>query len=116
LTVKEIHSDEIDGTEETEIAVEDFATTHLLLTKLGFVAKSYQENKRTSYVLDGAQLEVDEWPLIPPYLEIEGSSRDAVLAIAERLDIPAERLTGENTIKVYARYGIDLTARKDLRF
>jgi adenylate cyclase class 2 len=50
---------------------------------------------------DGARLEIDSWPLIPPYLEIEGRSREYVVEI----DIPEEELTGENTVKVYARRG-----------
>ncbi|WP_406311749.1 CYTH domain-containing protein [Streptosporangium sp. NBC_01639] len=116
LTVKEITDDGIDGTRETEVAVLDFETTDELLGKLGFTPKSYQENRRTSFTLDGAELEIDEWPGIPPYLEIEAGDRDHVIAVARRLGYDEEQLTGENTIKVYARYGIDLTAITDLRF
>jgi adenylate cyclase, class 2 len=62
------------------------------------------------------QLELDEWPLIPPYLEIEGPAKDDVLRAAALLGFSEDRLTGENTLKVYARYGIDLQAIPDLRF
>jgi adenylate cyclase class 2 len=83
---------------------------------MGFEAKSYQENRRESFELAGARLEIDWWPLIPPYLEIEGDSRQHVVEVAELLGIPEDRLTGENTVKVYARYGIDLWSIRDLRF
>ncbi|MFF5207880.1 class IV adenylate cyclase [Streptosporangium sp. NPDC000396] len=116
LTVKEIIDDGIDGTRETEVTVLDFETTNELLGKLGFTSKSYQENRRTSFTLDGAELEIDEWPGIPPYLEIEAGSRDHVIGVARRLGYDESQLTGENTIKVYARYGIDLTTITDLRF
>lgn len=116
LATKEIAHDGIDGTHETETTVGDFETTNELLGRLGFAPKSYQENRRTSFVLDGAELEIDAWPLIPPYLEIEGRSRDHVFEVAARLGIDEADLTGENTTKVYARYGIDLTAYPDLRF
>lgn len=116
LTVKEITSDEIDGTHEIEVEVDDFATTNALLAMLGYTPKSYQENKRTSFMLDGAQLEIDTWPLIPPYLEIEAGSKDEVIRVAGLLDFREDQLTGENTLKVYARYGIDLTTINDLRF
>lgn len=116
LTVKEITSDEIDGTHEVEVEVDDFATTNALLEMLGYTPKSYQENKRTSFMLDGAQLEIDTWPLIPPYLEIEAGSKDEVVRVAGLLDYREDQLTGENTLKVYARYGIDLTTISDLRF
>ncbi len=90
--------------------------TCALLGLLGFKPKSYQENRRTSFVLDNVQVELDEWPLIPPYLEIEGHTKDDVLRVADLLGYDEDQLTGENTVKVYARYEIDLQAIPDLRF
>ncbi|MFI7067882.1 class IV adenylate cyclase [Kribbella sp. NPDC050124] len=116
LTVKEIAHDGIDGTTETEVVVGDFEGANELLGRIGFVPKSYQENRRESFELRGAQLEIDSWPLIPPYLEIEGQSREHVVEVANLLGVAEDRLTGENTTKVYARYGIDLSAIPDLRF
>ncbi|WP_433256398.1 class IV adenylate cyclase [Streptosporangium sp. CA-135522] len=116
LAVKEIAGDGIDETHETEIAVSGFDTTNELLGRLGFTPKSYQENRRTSFAFGGARLEIDEWPGIPPYLEIEGDSREHVIEVARRLGYDELQLTGENTIKVYAGHGIDLTAVTDLRF
>ncbi|MBF6067787.1 class IV adenylate cyclase [Nocardia farcinica] len=116
LAVKEITSDAIDGTHEVEVSVDDFAATNALLEMLGFSAKSYQENKRTSYTLDGAQLELDTWPRIPPYLEIEAATKADVIRVAELLGYTEADLTGENTIKIYARHGIDLNAIRELRF
>jgi adenylate cyclase class 2 len=116
LCVKQIASDAIDGTHEIETTVGDFAATNELLGLLGFTPKSYQENRRTSFVLDGARLELDEWPLIPPYLEIEGDTRDDVVRVAGLLGFAEDQLTGENTMKVYARYGIELGEIGELRF
>lgn len=116
MTVKQISSDAIDGTREVEVAVDDFATTNVLLGMLGFEPKSYQETKRVSFLLDGAQVEIDTWPRIPPYLEIEAGSKAEVVRVAALLGYAEEQLTGENTIKVYARYGIDLASITELRF
>jgi adenylate cyclase class 2 len=108
LTVKEIRHDGIDGTDEVEVGVDHFEVANELLGKLGFTPRSYQENRRTSFMLDGARLEIDEWPLIPPYLEIEADSRDEVVRVADLLGYDETALTGENTVSVYARHGIDL--------
>jgi adenylate cyclase class 2 len=116
LTVKQIERDSIDGTDEVEVAVGDFEGTNALLGRLGFTPKSYQETRRTSFALEGARLEIDEWPLIRPYLEIEADSHDEVLRVADLLGVPESSLIGENTIKVYARYGIDLNSIAELRF
>jgi adenylate cyclase class 2 len=115
LTVKEITSDAIDGTHETEVVVSDFDTTNQLLAALGYVPKSYQENKRTSFVLDGVEVEIDTWPRIPPYMEIEGKSREDVVRVAAVLGYGEDELTGENTTKVYARYGIELAGIAELK-
>jgi adenylate cyclase class 2 len=116
LCIKQIESDAIDGTHEVETTVGDFAATNELLALLGFTPKSYQENRRTSFVLDGARLEIDEWPQIPPYLEIEADSREDVVRVATLLGYEEHQLTGENTVKVYARYGIELSGIRELRF
>lgn len=113
---KHIKHDGIDGTEEYEVEVDSFEETHELLGTLGFTAKAYQENLRNSFELDGARLELDVWPRIPAYLEIEASSKAEVIRIARLLGYTEDQLTGENTTKVYARYGIDLTTISELRF
>jgi adenylate cyclase class 2 len=116
LTVKEIRHDGIDGTDETEVGVDQFEAANDLLGKLGFTPRSYQENKRTSFLLDDARLEIDEWPLIPPYLEIEAGSREEVLRTATLLGYSEPDLTAENTVNVYARHGIDLMTRARISF
>ncbi|MDE3724907.1 class IV adenylate cyclase [Nocardiopsis sp. N85] len=116
LAVKEIGSDAIDGTRETETEVGDFETANALLGKLGYTPKAYQENRRHSFALDGARLEIDTWPRIPAYLEIEADSREEVVRVAALLGYAEAELTGENTTKVYARYGIDPATIMDLRF
>lgn len=116
LCVKQIISAEIDGVREVEIEISDFEATNALLGMLGFTPKAYQENRRSSWKLDGVRLEIDSWPLIPPYLEIEGDSVEQVHETAERLGLSADELTAENTTDVYGRYSIDLSAITDLRF
>ncbi|MGW4115090.1 hypothetical protein ACWEFJ_29805 [Actinosynnema sp. NPDC004786] len=56
------------------------------------------------------------WPRIPPYVEIEDRSKDEVVRVSTLLGYAEEKLTGKNTIKVHALYGIDLNTIPDLRF
>ncbi|WP_412543084.1 hypothetical protein R8Z50_11550 [Longispora sp. K20-0274] len=116
IAVKHILHDGIDGLQEVELAIappgrtsaDPFADTNTFLGMLGFVPKSYQENRRTSFLLDGAHLDIDEWPLIPPYLEIEADTPEEVHRIAALLGYDPSQLTSQNTTKIYTRYGIDL--------
>jgi adenylate cyclase class 2 len=116
LAVKQITKDSIDGTHEVEVTVSDFTAANELLKLMGFMPKSYQETKRASFTLEGAQLEIDTWPLIPPYLEIEAATTEDVIRVAELLGYTEHDLTGENTIKIYARHGFDLNTIPELRF
>lgn len=116
LAVKEITSEAIDGTHEIETQVDDFEAANTLLSVLGFTPKAYQETKRTTFTLAGARLEIDTWPHIPPYLEIESDSTDEVLRVASLLGYNEDDLTTDNTIKIYAGYGIDLNTIRELRF
>lgn len=116
LCVKEIVTDAVDGTHETEVTVDSFEEAAALLRLAGLTPRSYQENRRTSYTLGGARLEVDEWPGIPPYLEIEADDAAQVWTAAAALGIDHDQLTSINTTKVYSLYGIDLDHIADLRF
>jgi adenylate cyclase class 2 len=116
LAVKEIAHDGIDGTTETETQVADFDTCALILRKTGHTPKSYQENKRTSFTLGDVELELDTWPRIPTYLEIEGPSVHTVHEAAALLGYTPDQLTSQNTTKIYTHYGIDLTTITHLAF
>ena len=116
VAVKQIMHDGIDGTEETEVRVDDFDGMSEILAQLGLTPKSYQENRRTSYRMDTAELCVDEWPLLPPYLEIESDSRAGVIRAAAILGYPKKSLSGLNTLDIYAACGLDLPTYRWLTF
>ena len=46
LTIKEIKSLRIDGTKELEVEVSDFDETNAIMNKLGYKARTYQENMK----------------------------------------------------------------------
>lgn len=116
LTIKNIISSKIDGTQELEIEVDDFEKTNLILKELGYVPKSYQENKRCQYVLDGVEIDIDSWPLIPTYMEIEGKGEDEVYKILEKLEVDYRNVISHSVDEIYKYYGIDLNTIKELRF
>lgn len=116
LTVKEIKKDTIDGTSEWEVVVSDFDTTLAILQKSGLQPKGYQENRRVEFSLGDAMLSIDYWPKLRPYLEIEAKDTGAVEQIAEQLGYDKSELVGDNTMKLYAREGIDLDKVAELRF
>lgn len=110
LTVKQLESLEIDGTKELEIGVSDFEETNNLLNELGYKSHTYQENKRTRYVLNDVELDIDSWPYIPTYLEIEGKNEQAVKDMIKLLELEEEKVTSIDVQGVFRTfYNIEIS-------
>lgn len=116
LTLKEIYNDNIDGTKEIEFEVGDFEKTHQFIESIGFPHTAYQENKRVSYILDGVEIEIDSWPMIPTYLEIEGKTEKDVERVVKLLGFDVSQTTTISVRKVYQKYGIEIHDFKELKF
>lgn len=117
LTLKEIKSKEIDGTIENEIEVSDFDATDIILNKLGYKAHTYQENKRTRYLLDGVEIDIDTWPYIPTYVEIEGKSTKQVKEMIKKLGFDQNKVTSIDVQEVFKQfYNIDIAKMEEVRF
>ena len=116
LTLKETVSDNIDGTKELEVTVDDFEKTNKILEKLGFTASAYQENRRISFTYGDVEIEIDFWPKIPPYLEIEADSAENVEKVVRLLGFKMSDTTSISIPKVYQKYGLDIGKFKELRF
>lgn len=115
LTIKNLVSSEIDGTQELEIEVDNFERTNMILKELGYEPKGYQENRRCQYVLNGVEIDFDYWPLIPTYLEVEGSSEEAVYNIISALNISKDDITTKDVESIYLDYGHDLKTIYNLK-
>lgn len=114
LTLKNLEAKTIDGMKETEIEVNDFNKTNTLLEDLGYKNKGFQQNRRVQYILDDIEIDLDHWPLIPEYMEIEGKSEESVLRMIDKLELDKERIVTLDVDSIYIHYGID--DNKYLRF
>jgi len=117
LTYKDIESNTISGTKELEIEVDDFEKTNEFFEKIGFKNKGYQENARISYILNNVEIDIDTWPMIPTYMEIEGKSEQEVLEMIKSLGIDKTKTTTLNCMDIYNTiYNIDISKIKELKF
>jgi adenylate cyclase class 2 len=96
-----------DGMYEQEVVVDDFEKTHQFLLDIGLIEKMYQENKRTRYLLNGVECDIDTWPLLDPYLEIEGKNWEDVYKTAEILGLKKEDAKKFSTNQIYRLKGMD---------
>ncbi|MBI2054812.1 MAG: CYTH domain-containing protein [Candidatus Sungbacteria bacterium] len=95
------------GMHEIEFEVSNFDLTAEFLYKLGLVNKFYFENRRVRYMKDGVEFDIDEWPLLEPYLEIEAPSWGKVDEAINWLGLKKEDLKKFSTTQVYALKGIN---------
>ena len=115
LTIKNLVSSSIDGTQELEVEVDNFERTNLILKELGYEAKGYQENRRIQYMLNGCEVDIDYWPMIPTYLEIEGPSEEAVYDTIKILGIDKKSITTRDVQGIYLDYGFKLDEINDMK-
>lgn len=107
----------MDGTKELEIEVSDFEDANEVLNKLGYVSRTYQENFRIEYRLENVNFDLDKWPMIPSYLEIEGQTEEDVREALNSLNMDESDVTTMDIDTLYNRkYGICLDEIKNLRF
>ncbi len=99
----------LSDTEEVEQKVASFEETEKFLKLLGLALLRYQEKRRISYQVDGAHIEVDYWPWVPTWLEIEAESEKKVKDWAQKLDLDWEQAEFRDAAAVYDEvYNIDI--------
>ena len=119
LTVKNIYNksdSKIQKVMEYEISTNSFEDTNMLLESIGLIRRNYQEKTRHSFVYNNAKIEIDKWPLINPYLEIESDDEKLIDEIINLLGLEEFRVVSINTTEVYKKYGIDVLKIPELRF
>lgn len=95
----------IESQKEAQITVDSFENASAILDSFGLIATDYQENKRETWVLlDGTLVELEQWPDLPPYIEIEGKSVAALQEAALLLGLVWENHTTDSTDKLYGRH------------
>lgn len=119
LTVKHVYeknSDDIQKVIEYEINVSDFEETNKLLNSIGIIRRNYQEKIRHSFEYKTANIEIDEWPLISPYIEIECDDINVINEIINLLGFEKKDIVSMNTTQVYKENNIDILKIYDLKF
>jgi len=72
VSYKNALEDSASGTQEIEFTADDREAVEQFLAMVGLVAFRRQEKKRHAFRLNGISIDIDTWPQIPSYAEIEG--------------------------------------------
>ncbi len=84
-----------------------FIDAKAFLSRIGCRWKTYQENKRELWKLDGVDIAIDEWPFLEPFVELEGKSENAVRRVSKKLGFDYKTAVFGATGKLISiKYGI----------
>lgn len=112
MSLKVIDGNQIENQKEVFLVVSDLEEATTFLLGLGCTQKSYQETRRELWTLDGAEVTLDEWPFLTPYVEVEGESEALVRSVSAKLGFDyAEALFGAVDV-LYIRQYPHLTAER----
>ncbi|MEI8143735.1 MAG: CYTH domain-containing protein [Candidatus Berkelbacteria bacterium] len=104
-------------TTEIEVVVDDFGKTYDLLSAINFdKGRYYQENKRHKFVIKDIEFTIDTWPMIPPLLEVEARSKEAVAEGLKMLGLTGKEAGDIGMVATYHRYNIEIHSYKELKF
>ena len=123
LTVKHIlESDSetfLQPLKEIEIEVSSMKEANEFMEAIGFAHKCYLEKRRTTYSLADHLIEVDTWPKIPTYFELEGKNEEDIENV---LNLLGYSIKDKNVVscivdEIYEMYGFPKTSNfKELKF
>lgn len=119
LTIKHILKSNASGIQqmhETEILVNSIEETNELLENLGFYARSYQEKKRVKYILNNHEIDIDTWPKLPTYFEVEGNDKKDLEKILNLLGYSFEEAVSCTVDDIYNTIGLDINNMPILKF
>lgn len=106
ITMSYKHLDELSlsGMKEACVEVNDFQEAVNILQALGHKIKAEQEALREEWLLDGVKVDIDTWPWLPSYVEIEGSSEESVKNVATKLGFDMKDAYYGSVDRIYQVY------------
>lgn len=99
----------IEDQKEICLTVSSFDEARDIINMLGCQERAYQESKRELWQLDGADITIDEWPFLEPFVEVEAPSEEIVKAVSQKLGFDYNQaIFGSVDFQYAKKYNISL--------
>ena len=108
LTYKENTGQTVNSAQEIEINVSDFDQCSELFGKTGLKVKRTLKKYRHTFTLDDVTLDIDRWPRIPDYIELEGSSIESLQRVCKKLGLDWKQRFDGDARAVFSHYGFNM--------
>lgn len=110
MSYKRLDQLSLSGMKEICLDVNNYDDAINFVKICGLKPKAVQETLREEWELDGVELDIDTWPWLPAFVEIEGPSETAVEAVAEKLGLQMSDALYGSVDEVYKIY-YDVTSQ-----
>lgn len=98
----------IEDQKEICLEVNDFDQAKKFVESLGCKQKAFQESKRELWHVENAEVTIDEWPFLEPFVEIEAPSKEDVEKVSELLGFDySQAIFGAIDTLYKMKYNID---------
>lgn len=117
MTYKHFKSQTIDGAYEIEFDVPSADMAQQFLESIGLIASRFQEKKRHTFVKDDVTIDIDTWPQVPTYVELEGPAEATIREVATELELDWSKAVFEDArTLIQTRYSIPVGKLKWFTF
>ena len=120
MSYKQFFSEQLDGMEEVQLAIDSYEQGQVFLTAIGLSPRSIQESRRETWECRGSEIVLDTWPWLPSFLEIEGESEEALRPLVTALGFQWEQGIYGGIVEVFKQYyevtSDEVNGMKELRF
>lgn len=115
MTYKQFDEMSLTGAKEIELTVNSYDDALALAAAIGLKQNSVQEARREIWELDDAEVVIDEWPWIDPFIEVEAPSEASVKNAAQKLGFAwKDARFGDVMTAYYAQYPLTGDAPQDM--
>jgi len=116
LTYKQNKNQQVDSAKETEFTLSSLSDAEAVLKEIGLIAYRTVEKYRHSFELDNVTLDIDTWPKIPIYVELEGNSVEDLRSVAGKLGLDWDSRFDKDARYVFKKYGFDFDNIRTVTF
>lgn len=108
LTYKSNQKQKVDSAQEIELEVSDFNKCTELFSNIGLKAIRQIEKYRHTFEFGDVIIDIDTWPKIPAYAEIEGPSIESLKKFCEKFNLDWNKRFDGDAREVFKHYGYNL--------
>ncbi|MFA6269810.1 MAG: CYTH domain-containing protein [Candidatus Paceibacterota bacterium] len=116
LTYKHNSKQKVDSAQEIEFEILNINAARLFLEALDLIRYRQIQKYRHTFKLDGVTFDIDTWPKIPVYVELEGDSVEEIKVVAEKVGFDWEKRFDKDARYVFKHYGYDFDKLKNVTF